>query len=150
MLSIDLPWPSRVLHPNARSHYMAKAKVAKKARADAAWIAKAAGIRRSDPDIPQFLKVTIIFCPPDNRRRDLDGMLSSLKSALDGIADATGVDDSKWEIALRREAPVKGGLVRIQIEDASHIARSAVAWRNERRVAEIDEIVERASGVCNG
>jgi crossover junction endodeoxyribonuclease RusA len=78
----------------------------------------AAGIRLKDPDIPQELKVTAIFAPPDNRRRDIDGMLSSIKSYLDGIADVIGVDDSRWQIAIRREAPIKGGSVRIELEAA--------------------------------
>lgn len=118
MISIDLPWPSRVLHPNARAHWAQKAKAVKKARADAAWSAKAAGIRRGDYDIPLNLRVTAVFCPPDSRARDADGMLSSCKAYFDGIADVIGVDDSKWQIALRREAAVKGGSVRIELEAA--------------------------------
>jgi crossover junction endodeoxyribonuclease RusA len=77
-----------------------------------------AGVRRNDPDIPQALKVTAVFSPPDSRRRDEDGMLSNIKSYLDGIADAVGVNDSKWQIAIRREAPTKGGAVRIELEQA--------------------------------
>jgi crossover junction endodeoxyribonuclease RusA len=146
MIQIDLPWPSRDLHPNARVHWSKRAKAAKKARADAGWAAKAAGIRPADPDIPQCLKVTAIFSPPDNRRRDIDGMLSNIKSFLDGISDVVGVDDSKWHIALRRDPPVKGGEVRIELEDASHIARAATAWRNERRIAQIDDIVANVVG----
>lgn len=118
MISIDLPWPPRALHPNARVHWGARAKVASKCRQMAGWCAKEAGIRVNDPDIPQDLKVTAIFSPPDNRRRDVDGMLSSIKSYLDGISDIIGIDDSKWQIALRKEAPTKGGSVRIELEAA--------------------------------
>lgn len=119
MISIVLPWPSRTLHPNSRPHWAAKAKAVKKARNDAAWCAREAGIRRGDPDIPAALKVTAVFSPPDNRRRDVDGMLSSIKSYLDGISDIIGVDDSKWQIAMRRGDPVKHGLVTIEIEEAA-------------------------------
>ena len=118
MIAFLLPWPDRVLHPNSRSHYMRKAKAVKNARATANWIAREAGIRPNDPDIPQALKVTAIFCPPNNRAHDLDGCLSSLKSALDGVADAIGIDDSKWQIAIRKDAAVKGGAVRIELESA--------------------------------
>ena len=118
MIAIALPWPSRSLHPNARVHWSRRAKDAKQARMTAGWCAKEAGIRSGGPDIPQALKVTAIFSPPDNRRRDVDGMLSSIKSYLDGISDVIGIDDSKWSIALRKEAPVKGGLVRIELEAA--------------------------------
>ena len=43
-------------------------------------------------------------------------MLASLKSSFDGIADVIGVDDSKWDIAIQRAEPVRGGNVRIEIE----------------------------------
>lgn len=112
-LCVELPWPDRRLHPNARIHHMEKARVVKQAREDAAWWAKAAGVKPIKADA---LSVTIIFYPPDNRRRDLDSMLASIKSALDGIADVVGVDDSKWEIALRKEAPCRPfGAVRVKI-----------------------------------
>jgi crossover junction endodeoxyribonuclease RusA len=116
MIAITLPWPSRSLHPNTRVHWTRKAVAAKVARQTGAYCALEAGIRLNDPDIPQALKVTAVFSPPDNRRRDVDGMLSSIKSYLDGISDVIGIDDSKWDIALRREAATKGGSVRIELE----------------------------------
>ena len=116
MMSVDLPWPNRTLHPNARAHWATRAKAAKRARRDAAYAAKAAGIRRIEA---AALKVTAIFFPPDSRRRDADGMLSSVKSYLDGIADVIGVDDHLWNIAIRREQPKPLGAVRIEIEVAA-------------------------------
>lgn len=111
--AIILPFPDRRLHPNARIHHMEKARVVKQAREDAAWWAKAAGVKPIKTDA---LSITIIFYPPDNRRRDVDGMLASLKPALDGIADVVGVDDSKWQIAFRKEAPRPPfGAVRVEI-----------------------------------
>jgi len=141
-LILDLPWPSRDLHPNARVHWSKRAKAAKKARADAGWAAKGAGAKKVDA---LALQVTVTFSPPDNRVRDVDGMLSNCKSYLDGIADVIGVDDSKWQITIRRSDPVKGGAVRFEIEDISHVAKSAIAYRNERRIAHIDEVVERVT-----
>lgn len=79
---------------------------------------KLAGIRKGDFDLPAALKVTCVFAPPDARKRDADGMLSSIKNFLDGISDAIGVDDSRFEIAIRREPPTKGGSVRIELEAA--------------------------------
>lgn len=118
MISISLPWPPRSLHPNSRTHWTRRAKDAKQARLTAAWCAREAGIRSNDPDIPQALKVTAIFMPPNRHKHDLDGCLSALKSSLDGIADVIGIDDSKWQIALRKERAVKGGAVRIEISEA--------------------------------
>lgn len=112
-LTIELPWPARALHPNARVHWSVKAKATKAARRDAAWAGMAAGIRSIKADA---LRVTAIFHPPDNRRRDADNMLASLKPSFDGIADVCGVDDSRWEIAIKRGEAVKDGKVVVEIE----------------------------------
>jgi crossover junction endodeoxyribonuclease RusA len=115
-MNVELPWPHRDLHPNARVHWAVKAKRVKQAREAAAWMAVAAGI---EPISAAALNVTAIFTPPDRRPRDLDGMLSAMKPAFDGLADLLGVDDSKWNIALRRTEPKKPGAVRIKIEVAA-------------------------------
>ena len=116
MIRIELPWFPRELHPNARVHWAKRAKQAKLCRLLGQGATRKAGVRWNDPDIPQALKVTAIFFPPNKHRHDEDGMLSSIKSYLDGISDIIGVDDSKWQIAIRKEAPVKGGAVRIELE----------------------------------
>jgi crossover junction endodeoxyribonuclease RusA len=112
-MRVDLPWPARILHPNARVCWAVKAKAVKRARQDTAWAVRAIG----KPNIKAAsLSATIIFSPPDRRRRDLDSMLSAIKAHLDGIADAVGVDDSLWTIAIRRGEPVTGGNVRVELE----------------------------------
>ena len=100
MIRIELPWPSRDLHPNARVHWAVRAKATKNARSTAAWAARAAKVQHIKAEA---LTVKIAFMPPDNRRRDLDGMLSSVKAYLDGIADIARIDDSRWHIV-----PIRG------------------------------------------
>ena len=119
MIAIVLPWPPSVLLPNSRSHWSKRAHAAKQCRLTAFAQTKLAGVRKGDFDLPASLKVTCVFAPPDHRKRDLDNMLSACKSLLDGVSDAVGIDDSKWQIALRKEAPIKGGLVRIELEQAA-------------------------------
>lgn len=113
MTTITLPWPNRDLHPNSRVHWGRRARAAKKARHDAQWAAQAAGVRHIDA---KGLEVTVTFHPPSNHRRDVDGLLSNVKSYLDGIADVCGVDDSKWSIKPLRGAVVKNGEVRVLIQ----------------------------------
>ena len=60
--------------------------------------------------------MTLIFYPPDNRRRDLDNMLAASKALIDGVAQSLEVDDSKWAISLRRGEVMQGGNVRFEIE----------------------------------
>lgn len=112
-MNVTLPWPDRVLHPNARVHWTVRAKAGRKARALAGWTALASGLA---PLSATRLAIVAAFTPPDNRTRDTDGMLSAIKAYLDGIADVVGVDDSRWDIILRREAPQKPGSVCIRIE----------------------------------
>ena len=107
---ITLSWPPRVLHPNARPHWAAKARAAKAYRSAAGWATKASGTRVEGKGA---IDLCISFYPPDNRRRDLDNMLSNCKSLLDGIADALGVDDSRFTIRIERGASIKGGQVRV-------------------------------------
>lgn len=105
---LRLPWPHQVLSPNARAHWTKRASAAKKARRDACILAQSQGCRALGCE---RLTVEITFYPPDKRRYDTDNLLSRSKSALDGIADATGVDDSQWNYGIARGEPVKGGAV---------------------------------------
>jgi crossover junction endodeoxyribonuclease RusA len=120
LIVINLPWPAKELHPNARGHWTKKAKAAKQARNDGAWCALASGVRTHDFKGQDSLNVSIVFEPPDKRRRDTDGMFSSMKSYLDGIADVVGVDDSKWVFTgIKRGEPKKPGMVRVEISSVA-------------------------------
>lgn len=114
MGSITLPWPAKALHPNARVHWATKARAAKAARAYAGWATKASKVR-VDGEGAITLKIT--FYPPDNRRRDLDGMFSSLKNGVDGIADSLGVNDFRFRYTLEIGEVVKGGYVLIEVSE---------------------------------
>ena len=109
---ILLPWPCKELSPNTRCHWAVKAKAVKSYRSAAGWATKASGykIHGNGP-----IDLHIGFYPPDNRARDLDGMLSSIKAGLDGIADALDVNDKRFTLWIERCAKIKGGEVRIII-----------------------------------
>lgn len=107
-LTVSLPWPDRRLSPNARQHYMARARMAKSYRQICALMAIENGWRRIDAD---HLAVTVTFHPPDKRRRDRDNMIASFKSGADGIADVLGVDDSRWIPTYLVGDPVPAGAV---------------------------------------
>jgi len=59
------------------------------------------------------------FLPPDARKRDLDGMFSSAKHAIDAISEAIGVDDYHFSYTILRGAPLKGGVVEVTITEAA-------------------------------
>ena len=112
-MKITLPWPARQLSPNARLHWAKRNMHRKSARDYAALTAKIALCGKKLQFTSAF--VAIEFSPPDRRRRDIDNMLSSLKPALDGVAEAIGIDDSKWSISIKR-ADDFAGEVRLHIE----------------------------------
>lgn len=118
---LELPWPSRELSPNARGHWAKEARFKKGAREFAHWTAKECGLSRmvrAAPDgyyLDNPPKITITFCPPDKRRRDLDNAIASFKAYQDGIADALGIDDSRWAVSYRWGEPVKGGRVLVEL-----------------------------------
>lgn len=66
--------------------------------------------------VPADARLVVTFYPPDNRRRDTDNMLASIKVGLDGIAAASGVDDRGWTFDLRRGHVVRGGLVTVEVD----------------------------------
>lgn len=112
-MEINLPWPHRDLSPNARVHWRVKHRRCHSYRHTCSWACVDQGVRKIDA---QAIKATIIFFPPDARRRDVDNMLASIKAAIDAVAEAIGIDDSKFNIELCRGLPVKGGNVRLILE----------------------------------
>jgi crossover junction endodeoxyribonuclease RusA len=109
-----LPWPPKVLSPNARVHWATKSKAAKAYRNICFLLCRQAALA-----VPAGRALlSLEFIPPDNRRRDDDNCIASFKSGRDGIAEALGIDDSNFVTQLQISAvPVKGGAVRVRITD---------------------------------
>ena len=113
LLRWKMPWPRKELSPNARVHFRAKAAEAKIYRENAYWSLKDGGPWEADGPI----MVTLRFFPPDQRKRDLDNMFASVKSALDGIADALEVNDQRFAFTITREAAKPpAGIVEVTLE----------------------------------
>lgn len=114
MMQVDLPWPPACLSPNARRHWTVKADAAAKTRRDARIACQAAGLRALTWE---RMHVSITFHAPSRRAYDLDNALARCKSLLDGLADATGVDDSRWAISIARGELVRHGAVAIAVSE---------------------------------
>lgn len=112
MTVIVLPWPAKELSPNARSRtYHKKSRFAKLARAGAGWLTKAAGVVAAPGGGP--IPLAIIWRPPTRHKIDDDNMIARFKPARDGIADALGVDDNRFQPTYIWGEPVKGGAVEV-------------------------------------
>lgn len=111
--SFFLPWPDKRLSPNARGHWATLARAKKVAKQAAYYAALEAGIGMIDAEA---ISVRYVFYPPDNRARDTDNMVASVKAYGDGIALAIGIDDSKWELSIAPRGPVqKHGMVKVEL-----------------------------------
>lgn len=98
---VKLPFPDKTLFPNAKASgggWQAAMKTKAKAREDAFYATKQAAGAWKPGDGP--IPLSIVFCPPDKRKRDWDGMAGAIKHALDGVALALGVDDSRFRPVL--------------------------------------------------
>lgn len=117
-VTVYLSFPNARLNPNQSKgvHWAATSTLRKKAHRDAYYAATAALSSARWKPAQGDVAVTITFIQPDRRRRDRDNLLAALKWGLDGVAEAIGVDDSRFEpLTIRREFGSKPGSVRIEI-----------------------------------
>ncbi len=111
---ISLPWPPAMLSPNKRPHWAQRAKLTNHYRTACAILAIKGGAKKAHAE---SVKMTMRFCPPDRRRRDMDNLIASTKALRDGLMDALGVDDSRFVVTYEMGEPVKGGAVQVEIAE---------------------------------
>lgn len=111
-----LPWPPSALSPNARGHWAKRSKAAKSYRLQCYLYAKKAGLAAPVGRVLLMLE----FLPPNNRRRDDDNLLAAFKAGRDGLADALGIDDSRFVSQVQlSDAVHPGGAVRVRLASYS-------------------------------
>ena len=92
---LRLSWPSSKLNPNrSKGRHWSWNNKERKAAKNEGW--GEANLRGAKNVTGKRFKLSVTAYPPDNRRRDADNLLASLKHAADGIALAMGVDDSAF------------------------------------------------------
>lgn len=86
--TVRLPYTKPPLSLNDRGHWSKKARVTKQVRRDVALALRAARI-------PPTARVTVQleYVPRDNRRRDTDNLVATLKAVADAVVDAGIVPD---------------------------------------------------------
>ena len=123
---IELPWPHKWLSPNARKHWAAVAPVKARAKADAHLLTQVAmrsnSLSKAHFDGEGRIPMQIRFYPPDKRHRDDDNMIGSIKAARDGIADALGANDRRFNPHYFFCDPVKGGRVEVELAPVANCA----------------------------
>ena len=121
-LEIVLPWPDKALWPNRKTgRAWQTSQKAKKEEQAWAWLATVDGRGRGegyDPPRIGDIVVRYIGYPPSNRRWDRNGLYGALKAAEDGIAQALGCDDSRFNpVTIERGPACQGGRVIVLIGD---------------------------------
>lgn len=112
---ISLPWPLKGLSPNARGHWTKRATATKVYR-QACYVLTWQAIRGNAAKFKNApIAVSITFSPPDNRPRDLDNLIASIKAGLDGVAAAIGVDDAHFQITAKKSAKAARACVSVAI-----------------------------------
>ncbi len=111
ILSIALPWPDKHLSPNSRTHNKAKIPYVQAAR-ELAFCAVREQPQYDWQGMDGGLMMIVTAHPPDRIRRDLDNVLSSLKSYQDGICQAMHIDDYQIiEIRISWGIVIKDGAI---------------------------------------
>lgn len=112
---VVLPWPDRKLAPNnSKGKHWGGISDARQAARDQGALAAHAYRGAIGPGEP--LIMTAWVEPPDNRRRDLDNIHASLKSYIDGVAQAIGFDDYQIEdVRIVRMGPADDGRVTVEL-----------------------------------
>lgn len=121
MNALTLPFPDSRLSPNSRRDRRWVTNLRQTARNTGFFQAKMAAL-----EIPNHvpLHLFLTFCPPNNRRRDVDNLLSAFKSVLDGVFAALGVDDSNVRrTTLEMGEVMEQGqtLLRIEVIEAEEV-----------------------------
>ena len=111
MSEVVLPWPPRELSPNGRAHWTKKAKAARAYRQACYVLALQARIVAPERG---RIPLTIEFLPPDRRPRDDDNIIAAFKAGRDGLADALGVNDCRFQCTYTVADQI-GGMVRVRL-----------------------------------
>lgn len=127
MINLTLPWP-----PSVNSYWRhctlkraTRVLISAEGREYRRNVAKLVGLEAGRSALAGRLEVSIVACPPDNRKRDLDNLLKSL---LDALAHA-GVyaDDGQIDRLSISRGPVmrSGGRVCVGVQEMQR----PVHWR---------------------
>lgn len=114
-INVTLAWPPRELSPNARLHWRTVAPF-KKAYKESCWALclNSSAVKKQDPSLR--FHVHLDFVPPDRRLYDRDNLIARMKSGLDGVAEALGINDRQFTtLTAKVSENVVGGMVKMTI-----------------------------------
>ena len=117
-MRIELNFPSAELFPNRAKgrHWSATYEHKTRERNEAYLLTKQAKNKAKWEWNEKQIEIHLTFEMPDKRHRDIDNCLVASKRALDGVAEALGVDDKFFNpLCIFREQGEKPGKLIIEI-----------------------------------
>lgn len=108
---IELPFPPSSLSGHNTGHWRSKSSIVAKHRS---WAKLATMAAKPMTPTNGDIRILVTFYPP-NRRGDRINFPNRMKPYFDGIADALGVNDSRFVPAYQFGEPIKGGKVIVSI-----------------------------------
>jgi crossover junction endodeoxyribonuclease RusA len=99
---VRLPWPDMKLMPNKSKGraWQSASKIRAEQRAAAVLCTQAALQTTGEKSYIGNIPLSLLYLSPDKRHRDLDNLLAASKPIIDGLAQALGVDDSRFKPIL--------------------------------------------------
>jgi hypothetical protein len=91
---------------------MAKSRATKKARE---WAFLATKEAKAFPPRDGHIRLIVCYYPKTAHALDMDNCIAASKAYFDGIAQALGVNDSRFVISPHIAEPVKNGRITVQI-----------------------------------
>ena len=113
-MKIVFPWFLKELKPNWSGHYMQKAKAKAIYRSECERITLNA-LHNYPGGVSSFSTIKAKFYKPNNRHMDLDNMLASIKSGIDGMCDALQINDKQFSTIVIEKSDTIGGYIEIEL-----------------------------------
>lgn len=96
-MKVTLPFPPKELNPNKRNDRRAIGGIRARYRDECYYLSRQQTAAAKWVPLITEVALSVTFVQPDKRLRDVDNMLASAKSALDGFALALGMNDRQFK-----------------------------------------------------
>lgn len=110
-MNVTFPWYPKELNPNWTGHWSKKAKQKAIYKDACFWLTKEAKVPCSS-----YTELYLTFYKPNRRHMDADNMLASLKSGIDGMCLAIGIDDKCFKKIVIEVHEDIGGFVKVEVK----------------------------------
>ena len=110
-MNVTFPWYPKELSPNWSGHWATKAKQKAIYKDACFWLTKEAKV-----PCKEYSELHLMVKKPNRRHMDADNILASLKSGIDGMCLAIGIDDKCFKKIVIEIDESIGGFIEVQLK----------------------------------